>query len=66
MSEATVAPAKKSATKKAVKNLHVEVPEDFHRKVKMLCVMQGLTLKDYALTALREKVTRDEEEMKKK
>jgi len=66
MPEATSAPAKKPATKKPVKNLHVEVPEDFHRKVKMLCVMQGMTLKDYALTALREKVTRDEEEMKKK
>lgn len=66
MSEAKLATVKKPVAKKTVKNLHVEVPEDFHRKVKMLCVMQGLTLKDYALTALREKVTRDEEEMKKK
>jgi predicted HicB family RNase H-like nuclease len=66
MSETKKAPARKPATKKTVKNLHVEVPEEFHRKVKMLTVMQGITLKDYALTALREKVARDEEEMKKK
>jgi len=66
MSEIDVTPIRKPAAKKPVKNLHVEVPEEFHRKVKMLCVMQGLTLKDYALTALREKVLRDEKEMKKK
>jgi predicted HicB family RNase H-like nuclease len=51
--------------KEPVKNLHVEVPESFHRRVKMLCVMQGSTLKDYALSALEEKVARDEEEMRK-
>ena len=50
--------------KPAVKNLHVEVEVDFHTKVKMLCVMQGITLKEYALTSLREKVARDEAKMK--
>lgn len=52
--------------KPAVKNLHVEVEVEFHTKVKMLCVMQGITLKDYALTSLREKVARDEARMNKK
>ncbi|MBW1832882.1 MAG: hypothetical protein JRJ10_14510 [Deltaproteobacteria bacterium] len=45
------------------KNLHMEVPEAFHRRVKMLCAMQGCTLKDYVVTALEEKVKRDETQM---
>jgi len=47
-----------------IKSLHVELPEDFHRRVKMLCVLQGVTLKDYASTALEEKVARDEASIK--
>jgi len=50
--------------KPPTKNLHVVVPAAFHRRVRMLCVMQGSTLKDYALSALEEKVARDEEEMR--
>ena len=50
--------------KRVVNNLHVEVPEAFHKKIRMLCVMQGITLKDYSLSALKEKVERDEAEMK--
>lgn len=51
----------KRSGREGLRNLHVEVPEPFHRKVKMLCAMQGITLKDYAVTALEEKVARDEE-----
>jgi predicted HicB family RNase H-like nuclease len=51
----------RSTPKNGRRNLHVEVPEEFHRKVKMLCAMQGCTLKAYAVTALEEKVARDEE-----
>jgi len=43
-----------------VKNLHVEVPESFHTRVKMLCVMKKVSLMSYALAALEEKVARDE------
>ena len=43
-----------------VRNLHVQVDVDFHKRIRMLCVMQGITLKSFALTALREKVQRDE------
>lgn len=34
-------------------------------RLKMLCVMQRSSLKDYALEALEEKVRRDEEGMRK-
>lgn len=54
-------PDNKRTGRNGLRNLHVEVPEPFHRKVKMLCAMQGCTLKDYAVTALEEKVARDEE-----
>jgi hypothetical protein len=53
----------KDATREPVKNLHIEVPEDFHTRLKMLCVIKKSTLKDYALSALEEKVARDEKQM---
>ena len=48
-----------------VKNLHIEVPESFHRRIKMLCVMKGKTLKEYAYEALKEKVARDDKGLRK-
>ena len=48
-----------------VKNLHIEVPDSFHRRIKMLCVMKGQTLKAYAYEALTEKVARDDEGLRK-
>lgn len=41
-----------------VRNLHIEVPDDFHRKLKVICAQTGTKLKDFALDALREKVAR--------
>ena len=32
----------KDEKKEPVKNLHIDVPESFHRRVKMMCVMQGV------------------------
>jgi len=49
-----------TVAKDTVKNLHVEVPETFHTRVKMLCVIKKTSMKDYALAALEEKVARDE------
>lgn len=49
-----------SDVKEKIKNLHVEVPEDFHTRVKMLCVMKKTSLMAYALAAIEEKVARDE------
>lgn len=42
------------------KHIHFDVPEQFHRRVKMLCVMNGTTLQAYMTKALEEKVSRDE------
>lgn len=54
----------REATKEPEKNLHIEVPESFHTRLKMLCVIKGSTLKAYALSALEEKVARDEAQMR--
>ena len=48
-----------------LKSLHVGIPEAFHRRVKMLCVIKGQTLKDYVSAAVEEKVARDEADLKK-
>ena len=60
-------PEGKSDEKKPepLKNLHIEVPESFHRRIKMLCVMKSKTLKEYAFEALQEKVAKDDKEMRK-
>jgi hypothetical protein len=56
-------PASDVTTKTKIKNLHVEVPEEFHTRVKMLCVIKMTSMKDYALSALEEKVARDEKNL---
>ena len=53
-------PASDAKETEKLKNLHVEVPETFHTRVKMLCVMKKVSLMSYALAALEEKVARDE------
>ena len=60
MSTAKPPPATPAKEKSKVINLHVEVPEDFHMRVKMLCVIKRTSMKDYALAAIEEKVARDE------
>jgi hypothetical protein len=54
----------KDENKEPVKNLHIDVPESFHRRVKMMCVMRGKTLRAYAYEAMQEKVARDEEALR--
>lgn len=41
-------------------HLHIEVPVDFHTRIKMQCVMGRVTLQAYALAALEEKMARGE------
>jgi predicted HicB family RNase H-like nuclease len=45
------------------KHVHFDVPEQFHRRVKMMCAMKGTTIQAYVSTALEEKVGRDEAAM---
>jgi len=49
-----------------VRNIHVEVDQDFHRKLKMMCVVQGITMKDYALKALQVRLETDEKALASK
>lgn len=65
MAKADASAGRANGAKEAVRNLHVEVPDSFHRRVKMLCAMQGTSLKDFALEALQEKVVRDEKKAAK-
>lgn len=43
-----------------IRNIHVGAPENFHRRLKVVCAKQGVKLKEYVLAALMEKVERDE------
>lgn len=43
-----------------LKNIHIEVPEPFHQKLKLLCVIKKTTLRAYGLKAIEEKVARDD------
>jgi len=47
------------------RNLHISVPESFHRRVKLMCAFTDKTLKDYSIEAIEERVKRDEAELKK-
>ena len=57
-------PNTEAKTKEPSKNLHIDVPESFHKKIKMLCVVKGCTLKSYLLAALKDKVAQDDREMR--
>lgn len=47
-----------------VKNMHIMVPQDLHLRVKMMCVIKDVTLREFTEQALREKLERDEEGLK--
>lgn len=42
------------------KSLHIKVPGDLHRKIKILCIVKECTMKSYLLAALKERVARDD------
>lgn len=46
-----------------LKNIHLEVSESFHHRLKLLCVVRKTSLKAYGLEALKEKVARDDAEI---
>jgi predicted HicB family RNase H-like nuclease len=51
------------ASRKSIRNIHIEVPEPFHRRLKVLCALKGVSLKTYAQTAIEEQVKRDDAEI---
>ena len=55
---------KSSRRKLPAKNLHVELDGDFHRKIKLLCTVQGVSLKEFATVALEEKFAREKKALK--
>ena len=57
-------PKTEGETPEPGKNIHIEVPESFHKRIKMLCVVKGCTLKSYLLAALKDKVDHDDREMR--
>lgn len=42
-----------------VARIHIEVPEDLHRRAKAAAAMQGVTLKDFVIRALEEAINDD-------
>jgi hypothetical protein len=42
------------------KSLHFFVPQDFHRRLKMVCAYEGKTLKDYVMGALQGALVKSE------
>ena len=40
-------------------NINIEIPEDVHRKVKAFCALQGMTIKQFIISALEEKLKKD-------
>ena len=48
-----------------LKSVHVDLPKDVHQRLKVLVAIKEVTLKDYALAAILEKMDRDGKEMRK-
>lgn len=40
--------------------IHYDVPDDVHRRAKSAAALQGITLKDFVISALEEAVKRQE------
>ncbi|RLE38903.1 hypothetical protein DRJ17_02620 [Candidatus Woesearchaeota archaeon] len=37
-------------------NINITIPDDLHKKLKIKCAMQDISLKDYVIKVLEEKV----------
>lgn len=40
-------------------NINIEIPEDLHKKIKIFCAMNDLTLKDFIINTLKESVDKN-------
>lgn len=47
-------------TVEEVRNIHVDAPESFHRRLKVQSATKGMKLKDYVLLALKAQLEKDE------
>jgi len=36
-------------------NINIEIPDDLHKKIKLISVMQDMTIKQYIIRALEQK-----------
>jgi hypothetical protein len=41
------------------RNIHIDVTAEFHKEFKVICALMGITQKEYAVAALRERVEAD-------
>jgi hypothetical protein len=39
--------------------INIELPEELHKKAKVICAMHGKTLKDYIVAALDDKLSKE-------
>ena len=37
-------------------NINIEIPDDLHKKVKIQCAIEEITLKEFVIKAIEEKV----------
>lgn len=49
-----------SAEEEPRKNIHLDVSPQFHRELKMITAFKGMTLRDYGIQALEEKLASDQ------
>ena len=46
-----------------IKNMHIVVPTGLHTRVRMMCVIKDITLREFTNQALEEKLERDEKDL---
>lgn len=37
-------------------NINIEIPDDLHKKIKIFCVMNSITMKDFIISSLEKKI----------
>lgn len=43
--------------------VNIEIPEEVHKKAKIVCAVQGITMKDYLVKALEEKLSKEKQHL---
>jgi ribosomal protein S25 len=55
--------AEKPVVPQKIKNMHIVVPDQLHTRVRMMCVIKDITLREFTNQALVEKLERDEKDL---